>query len=99
MQVITKTAEAHGCGLEIDWRQPAYPPTVNDKDVTDEVERLAKELVGDKWLRLEKPSMGGEDFSFLARELCLESLLIAYSSSIPRVHHSRDNRYFQSTRR
>lgn len=68
-QVMTKTAEAHGCSLEVHWREPPYPPTVNDKQVSQRVSQIATQLVGQKWLQLEQPSMGGEDFSFLAREI------------------------------
>ncbi len=39
------------------------------------VEGLARELVGEGWQRLENPSMGGEDFSFLARESSSKLLL------------------------
>lgn len=78
---MTQTAEAHGCSVEIRWRQPPYPPTVNDETVSLEVARLAEELVGDKWLRLENPSMGGEDFSFLARKSST-TILAADSDSL-----------------
>lgn len=66
-EVMKKTAEAHGCILEVSWREPPYPPTVNAATTFDLVERIAIQLVGDKWQRLPYPSMGGEDFSFLAR--------------------------------
>ena len=72
---MTKTAEASGCGIDIHWREPPYPPTVNNAGVTQQVEQIARALVGEKWRRLEHPTMGGEDFSFLARMLNAYSLL------------------------
>lgn len=74
---MTKTAEAFGCDIEIQWREPPYPPTVNNADITQQVEKIARSLVGEKWRILEQPSMGGEDFSFLARELSANLLLIS----------------------
>lgn len=68
-QVVSSVAEAHSCTVKIGWREPHYPPTVNDAATTLDVEKLAKKLVGeDKWTTLQAPSMGGEDFSFLASE-------------------------------
>ena len=36
MQIITNTAQAHGCSAEIDWMEeahPYYPPTINSADL------------------------------------------------------------------
>ena len=67
LQVTEAVAEAHGCTVDFKWRTPHYLPTVNAPETTLAVEQLAKSLVGDKnWISLEAPSMGGEDFSFIA---------------------------------
>lgn len=59
----------HGCTVEVTWRDPPYPPTINNLEMADVVEEAAKGLVGeDRWQRLAAPTMAAEDFSFMARK-------------------------------
>ncbi|BDA48415.1 IAA-amino acid hydrolase ILR1-like 5 [Coccomyxa sp. Obi] len=66
-QVITGTAEVHGCKAEVRWSEQAYGATVNAPEMVGLVEGAAKQLVGaSRWQRLPEPTMAAEDFSFLA---------------------------------
>ena len=48
---------------------PGYLPVVNDPAVTDLVRRVASDLLGDQQVRESALEMGGEDFSYFAREV------------------------------
>ena len=66
-QVITATAETHGCTAELRWGDVAYGPTVNARAMVAHVEAAAQGLGnGVRWLHMEVPTMAGEDFSFMA---------------------------------
>jgi amidohydrolase len=46
-----------------------YPPTINNADETDITVEVARELVGDDFVSLDKdPMMGAEDFAFMLNE-------------------------------
>lgn len=69
MQVITGTAEVHGCRADVRWSEQAYGATVNAPEMVGLVQDAAKQLVGaSRWQRLPEPTMAAEDFSFLAGE-------------------------------
>ena len=57
-------AKAHDCDADVDiWTK--YPPTVNHKEQTDHVIRLAKEHIGEAhFSQDELPLAAGEDFSY-----------------------------------
>ena len=66
-QVITATAETHGCTAELRWGDVAYGPTVNARAMVARVEAAAQGLGnGVQWLEMEAPTMAAEDFSFMA---------------------------------
>ncbi|MEZ6317126.1 MAG: amidohydrolase [Phycisphaerales bacterium] len=64
-----QTAAAHRCRAEIDW-QVGYPVTHNDPA---EFERLRDTAIGafgeGRFLRVDEPTMGGEDFSFYGKHV------------------------------
>jgi len=45
-----------------------YPPVVNDPELTAFVQEVARDLLGPEAVLEARPTMGAEDFSFLARE-------------------------------
>ena len=67
MQVVHTVADAHGCTATIKWTDIPYIPTVNNPKMVSLVETVAQRF-GSKgsWERLPAPTMGAEDFSFLA---------------------------------
>ena len=69
---INETAEgiakANGGEVEVIYFKK-YPPTINSKKESVFTSNVAKELVGEKNVQTDvKPSMGGEDFSYLLNE-------------------------------
>jgi amidohydrolase len=61
------TAEAHGCEAEIRWNV-GYPVTRNDEALTAQAQRLLRAVLGsDRVIDLDRPVMGGEDFSYYGR--------------------------------
>ena len=67
VQVVHTVADAHGCTATIKWTPIPYIPTVNNPKMVSLVETVAQRF-GSKgtWERLPAPTMGAEDFSFLA---------------------------------
>jgi metal-dependent amidase/aminoacylase/carboxypeptidase family protein len=71
LQVIEGTAKLHGCNASVVWSDIPYGPTVNAAPLVSLVEaaagRLGVSAAGQpRWQRLAEPTMGAEDFSFLA---------------------------------
>jgi amidohydrolase len=68
-QIVTQTAEAHGCVASIDYHD-GYPVTANDKAEYARVKAIARDVTGEaNTLELDNPTMGGEDFSFYGRHV------------------------------
>ena len=65
---MSKAADMHGCTVEVSWRDPPYPPTINNLEMVGFVEEAAKGLVGEGgWQPMAVPTMAAEDFGFMAR--------------------------------
>ena len=62
-----------GCNATVNWRledQPLYPPTVNDKDLTNQFSsQVATDLFGADSFEEAEPIMGGEDFAFFCLKM------------------------------
>jgi amidohydrolase len=67
--VVTHTARAHGCTVTIEYMQDYYPPTVNDPELYDFASQVASPLSQDNTVVEVEPTMGAEDFAFLAQEV------------------------------
>jgi hippurate hydrolase len=64
--VITATAQAHGARVEITYER-GYPPVVNTDSAVERAQQAALRLAGeDRLVRDHPPTMGGEDFSYMA---------------------------------
>jgi amidohydrolase len=61
--LVKNVTEAHGCKAQTNIIE-AYPPLINDPQMSDFVMEIAKELVGDHAQWATEPSMGGEDFAY-----------------------------------
>lgn len=67
--IIENVSLAFGCSGELDLDEYGYPAVINNKFLVDIVKKNTEELLGkDKFSMKEKPSLGGEDFSFYTRE-------------------------------
>jgi amidohydrolase len=65
--IVTATAEAHEASATIDYKR-GYPPVVNNAEAAERAARAGAKLLGvEKVLRQRPPSMGGEDFSYMAQ--------------------------------
>lgn len=68
-RVATNIAAAHGLDARVDI-ELGYPVTVNDPEYTAFVDRVARRTLGENPVGyLENPSMGGEDWSYVLREV------------------------------
>lgn len=63
-QIVNGAAQAMGCAAEIVWHQ-SYPVTHNDGPLTEAFLAMAVAKLGsDRVVRVEQPTMGGEDFAY-----------------------------------
>lgn len=68
-QVVTGIAAAHGARAEA-WIDDGYPVTMNDARAIDLVRTSAEMVGGDEaYQTMRAPMMGGEDFSYVLREV------------------------------
>lgn len=61
-RVIKGVTEAHGATHELDYAF-GYRPVINDDEVTRVIEETARSAFGNEAVELQRPTMGGEDFS------------------------------------
>jgi amidohydrolase len=63
--VVENIAHAFGCIGKLLIDDDGYPAVINNKEMVDIIIKNTSELLGaDKFIMREKPSLGGEDFSF-----------------------------------
>jgi hippurate hydrolase len=67
-QVCEGIAAAHGCTAEVRIDQ-GYPVTRNDPRAIEMIRDLAERLEPGSWRTMAAPMMGGEDFSYVLREV------------------------------
>jgi len=79
--VVENTANVHGCNVTIEYSPDFYPPTVNDPEL---YETFSKDVVSfiaeDHTPTYVDPTMGGEDFSFIAEEVPSTFFLLGQGS-------------------
>lgn len=90
-QIVGGVTGAYGATFELDYRWHVGP-TVNEPVSTAMVEQTAQQLLGaDKVIRLEHPSMAGEDFSYYLAQVpgCYMKLGTANPEKMPTygLHH------------
>lgn len=67
-KLINNIAAAHDCKVDIHIKE-GYPVTVNHEKETGFAAGVAREIVGDNRVEIDKlPVMGGEDFSYMLQE-------------------------------
>jgi len=67
-RIVRGVASAHGCTVEIDFKR-FNQPTVNDHAMAALAREAAVEVVGEKNIRDDIRTMGGEDFSAFLRQV------------------------------
>ena len=89
-EIARSVAEAHGCTAEATYTR-GYPVTRNDAGETDRFHDLARRALGAERVQpLERPVMGGEDFSYYAERVpaCFFALgLRRPGAAMPSLHH------------
>jgi len=89
--LATGIAAAYGAEAEVHFDR-MYPATINEEASTALAAEAARAVAGDaKVERLPKPTMGGEDFSFMlnAKDGAYLMLGAGRSPEDPQVHHPR----------
>lgn len=68
--IVKNTAFVHGCNVTIEYSRDYYPPTVNDPDLYESFSKHVGALVSSEgFVRETEPTMGAEDFSFIAERI------------------------------
>ena len=79
--IMTSTAEVHGCNVTITYSPDYYPPTVNDPELYETFAKEIGALVSEEGVvRDTEPTMGGEDFSFIAEKIPSTFFLLGQGS-------------------
>lgn len=67
-QIVEEICASNDCAYELNY-QYGFPPTVNNPAMTTLVEQAAGQVLGEhQVIRVEEPSMTGEDFSYFLQE-------------------------------
>jgi amidohydrolase len=68
--VVRTTADVHGCNVTITYSSDYYPATVNDPELYETFSKDVGALVSEDGTVLDvEPTMGAEDFSFVAEDV------------------------------
>ena len=79
--IVETTAAVHGCNVTLTWSADYYPPTVNDPTLFEEFSKEVGALVSKEGvLRDIEPTMGAEDFSFVAESIPSTFFLLGQGS-------------------
>jgi amidohydrolase len=79
--IVSTTAAVHGCKVELTWSPDFYPSTNNDPVLLEEFSAGVAALVSHEgYLRDIEPTMGAEDFSFLATNIPSTFFLLGQGS-------------------
>ena len=91
VRIARSIAEGFGATADVAFNR-TYPATVNDADATALARRAAESVAGAARVsHMERPTMGGEDFSFMlnAKQGSYIMLGGGKSASDPQVHHPK----------
>jgi hippurate hydrolase len=89
--LATGIATAYGAEAQVEFIR-LYPATVNEEASTGLARRAAATVVGEsRVVHMEKPTMGGEDFSFMLNEKPGSYLMLGSgrTGTDPQVHHPK----------
>lgn len=79
--IVETTAATHGCNVTISYMSDFYPPTVNDPDLFEGFSKEVGGLVSSEGkTRDTEPTMGGEDFAFVAENIPSTFFLLGQGS-------------------
>ncbi|CAB9513358.1 IAA-amino acid hydrolase ILR1-like [Seminavis robusta] len=79
--IMESTAAVHGCNVTITYSPDYYPPTVNDPELYHTFSKdIAAQISTEGYTRDTEPTMGGEDFSFVAEQVPSTFFLLGQGS-------------------
>jgi IAA-amino acid hydrolase len=79
--IVRSTAEVHHCNVTITYSPDFYPPTINDPDLFESFSKDVGALVSDSGILMDiEPTMGAEDFSFVAETVPSTFFLLGQGS-------------------
>uniref|UniRef100_A0A7S4HTQ4 Peptidase M20 dimerisation domain-containing protein n=1 Tax=Odontella aurita TaxID=265563 RepID=A0A7S4HTQ4_9STRA len=90
--MVRSTASLYGCNSTIRFSPDFYPPTVNDEGLFQWSKNVGALVSREDNLRDIEPTMGGEDFAFLAQEVPSTFFLVGQGSG------GRDNEKYHVPR-
>lgn len=80
--VVKTSANVHHCNVSITYSPDYYPPTVNDPELFESFSKEVGALISEEeYLRDIEPTMGAEDFSFVAEQIPSTFFLLGQGSS------------------
>ena len=80
-QIITSTAELYGCNVTLSYSPDFYPVTINDPELYEAFSKEVAAMVSTEGcVRDTEPTMGAEDFSFLAEKVPSTFFLLGQGS-------------------
>ena len=86
-EIATEICSAMGAKCEFKYID-SYIPTVNNGDVIELGEKVAKDIFGDDyWLDMQYPSMGGEDFAYYVRDYPGAMFALGVGGNSPGLHN------------
>lgn len=89
-KMLKKITGIYGADYELDYDY-SFPPLINDKEMTDLVRKSAVKVLGeDKVIEITKPNLGGEDFSYFAKEVPASYFYLGIAPSKEEIikHHN-----------
>lgn len=79
--IVESTAAVHGCNVTITYSPDFYPPTVNDPELYETFSKHVGAMVAEEGKVMEiEPTMGAEDFSFVAENVPSTFFLLGQGS-------------------
>ena len=92
-EIIDGTARTYGADYDLEYRE-LYPPLINDEDVVAKVKESAEEMLGvDKFVEIDRPTLGAEDFSYFLEKKPGAMFLVGgqnHEKGIDAPHHHPD---------
>lgn len=88
--IIQGVVSTHGADYNF-YYEKKYPVLINSPEITDLAQKAFSKIVGsDHVAELEKPSMGGEDFAFIAQKVPSSFVYVGIAEDInnPPLHHN-----------
>jgi len=85
--IVHATSKMHGCNSTIQYSPDFYPPTVNDPELFEFSKAVGALVSHEGYVRDTEPTMGGEDFSFLAEKIPSTFFLIGQGSGGDEKYH------------